>query len=62
MRNEIHNEGLHLINLLLTNGYSVDTLPLPKGKLWAIEERDEKLNKQEVAKLRLAYANSLHAA
>lgn len=60
MSNTAHNEALFLVNELLRDGHTEATLPLPQGKLRAIEERDEKLDERDLANLRLAYANSHH--
>ena len=54
---ETQNEGLYLLNELLRNGYTQETLPLPQGKLSGIEDGDE-FTAQDLVQLRHAYNNN----
>jgi len=55
---DTHNKGLYLLNELLRDGHNQVTLPLPPGKLQAIEN-GATFTGPELAALETAYKNSL---
>lgn len=54
---DTHNTGLYLLNELLRDGYSQTTLPLPPGKLQALED-GATFTGPELAALQQAYNTS----
>jgi hypothetical protein len=54
---DTHNTGLYLLNELLRDGHSQATLPLPEGKLQAIED-GATFTGIELAALEKAYSKS----